>query len=69
MSKKETNSKSHLLKITQIKSPIARKYDQRATLIGLVLNKLHKSRVMNSNASIDGMINKVRHLLRIEIIG
>ena len=54
------------VKVTQIGSPIRRRGDQRATLIGLGLNKLHKTRELEDTPSARGMINKVKHLVRIE---
>ena len=54
------------IKVTQIGSPIARKHDQRETLVGLGLNKLHRSRVLEDTPSIRGMANKVKHLVRVE---
>lgn len=54
------------LKVTQVVSPIARPDTQRATLIGLGLNKLHRSRVIEDNPSNRGRIDKVRHLLKVE---
>jgi len=54
------------LRVTQIGSPIGRRSDQRATLIGLGLNKLHRARELQDSPSIRGMITKVRHLLRVE---
>lgn len=54
------------VKVIQIASPIGRKKDQRETLIGLGLNKLHRSSVLNDTPAIRGMINKVKHLIRIE---
>jgi large subunit ribosomal protein L30 len=57
------------LKVTQIKSPIARRHDQRETLIGLGLNKLHRTRELEDTPSIRGMINKVSHLVQVEEIG
>ncbi len=54
------------IKITQTRSPIRRRRDQRATLIGLGLNRLHKTRELENTPSVRGMIDKVRHLLRIE---
>jgi large subunit ribosomal protein L30 len=54
------------IKITQIGSPIGRPDDQRATLVGLGLNKLHRSRVVEDTAAVRGMIEKVRHLVRVE---
>ncbi|HEX9791397.1 MAG TPA: 50S ribosomal protein L30 [Kiloniellales bacterium] len=54
------------VKITQIGSPIGREGDQRATLVGLGLNKLHRSRELEDTPAVRGMIGKVRHLLQIE---
>ena len=55
-----------VLSVTQIRSPIGRKKDQKATLIGLGLNKLHKTRTLEDTPAIRGMISKVRHLIRLE---
>ena len=57
------------VRVTQVKSPIARRHDQRETLIGLGLNKLHRTRELENTPSVRGMINKVRHLVRVEEIG
>lgn len=57
------------IKITQIGSPIGRRHDQRETLIGLGLNKLHRTRELPDTPAIRGMIQKVAHLLRIESQG
>jgi large subunit ribosomal protein L30 len=54
------------VKVTQIHSPINRRFDQRETLIGLGLNKLNRSRVLIDTPDVRGMITKVRHLLRVE---
>ncbi len=54
------------VRITQIHSPIGRRGDQRQTLIGLGLNKLHRSRELEDTPAVRGMIDKVRHLLRVE---
>lgn len=54
------------LKVTQIGSPIRRRYDQRQTLIGLGLNKMHKTRELEDTPSVRGMINKVHHLVQVE---
>jgi large subunit ribosomal protein L30 len=52
--------------VTQIGSPIGRRKDQRATLIGLGLNKMHRTRELEDTPSVRGMISKVRHLVRVE---
>ncbi len=51
--------------IIQTGSPIGRRKDQEATLIGLGLNKLHRQRTLEDTASVRGMIAKVKHLLTI----
>lgn len=54
------------LKVTQIGSPIGRTKDQRATLVGLGLNKINRSRELEDTPAVRGMINKVKHLVRVE---
>jgi large subunit ribosomal protein L30 len=54
------------IKITQTGSPIGRTEDQRGTLIGLGLNKRHRSRELTDTPEVRGMIKKVRHLVRID---
>jgi len=51
--------------IVQTASPIGRKPDQRATLKGLGLNKLHRRRVLEDTPAVRGMIAKVKHLVRV----
>jgi large subunit ribosomal protein L30 len=67
----ETTSTSgkKTLTVVQTGSPIGRRADQRATLIGLGLNKLHRQRTLEDTPSVRGMINKVKHLVRIESEG
>ena len=52
--------------VTQTGSPIGREHSQRETLMGLGLNKLHKTRELEDTPSVRGMIRKVAHLLRVE---
>jgi len=54
------------VKVTQMTGSIARRWDQEATLIGLGLNKRHRSRVLEDTPCVRGMINKVRHLVVVE---
>ena len=54
------------LKITQTGSPIGRPATQRKTLIALGLNKLQRSRVVYATPSMQGQIDKVKHLLKVE---
>lgn len=54
------------ISVTQIGSPIGREASQRATLIGLGLNKRHRTSVLEDTPCVRGMINKVKHLVRVE---
>ena len=54
------------IRVTQIRSPIGRPTDQRKTLIGLGLNKLHRVSELEDTPAVRGMINKVHHLVRVE---
>lgn len=54
------------IKVTQIKSPIGRPAAQRATLIGLGLNKMNKTSELEDTPSVRGMIKKVAHLVKVE---
>ena len=51
--------------VEQIGSPIRRPKDQRATLVGLGLNKMHRRSTLPDTPAVRGMINKVSHLVRI----
>lgn len=61
-----TASSKATVRVTQIRSPIGRKADQRATLIGLGLNKIRRTSELEDTPAVRGMIDKVRHLLRVE---
>jgi large subunit ribosomal protein L30 len=52
--------------VTQVGSPIGRRNDQRATLVGLGLNKIGRTRELEDTPAVRGMIAKVAHLLRVE---
>ncbi len=54
------------LKITQTGSPIRRPKDQRATLIGLGLNKMHRTVELEDSPEVRGMIRKVQHMVSVE---
>ena len=51
--------------IEQIGSPIRRQHDQRATLIGLGLNKMRKQSTLKDSPEVRGMIRKIQHLVRV----
>ena len=52
--------------VTQTGSPIRRTKDQRATLVGLGLNKLHRSAELEDTPEVRGMIRAVRHMVSVE---
>ena len=54
------------IKITQTGSPIGRRKDQRQTLVGLGLDKMHKTSILEDTNSVRGMITKVQHLIKFE---
>ena len=54
------------LKITQTGSPIRRTPDQRRTLVGLGLNKMHRTVELDDTPEVRGMIRKVQHMVTIE---
>ena len=51
--------------IEQIASPTRRPQDQRATLIGLGLNKIRKQSTLKDTPEVRGMLRKVPHLVRV----
>lgn len=51
--------------VKQIGSPIRRPAKQQQTLIGLGLNKMHKTRELEDTPSIRGMVNSIPHLVQI----
>ncbi|MCH6586695.1 MAG: 50S ribosomal protein L30 [Proteobacteria bacterium] len=60
------NAERKTVTVTQIASPIGRPKDQRATLIGLGLNKINRTRELEDTPAVRGMIGKVSHLVRVE---
>ncbi len=57
---------SKQLAITLTRSVIGRPEDQRVTVRTLGLKKLHQTVVLDDNAAIRGMINKVAHLVTVK---
>lgn len=53
------------IKIEQISSAIRRHHSQRATLVGLKLNKIGRVSELQDTPEVRGMIDKVRHLVRV----
>jgi large subunit ribosomal protein L30 len=53
------------IKVMQTGSPLRRHHIQRATLIGLGLNKIGRTRDLPDTPMTRGMIHKVRHIVRV----
>ena len=54
------------VRVTQTGSPAGRQQYQLQTLKGLGLNKMNRSRELEDTPSVRGMINSVRHLVKVE---
>ncbi|WP_122468886.1 50S ribosomal protein L30 [Brevundimonas lutea] len=61
MAKKEQTN----VTVRQTGSPIRRKSDQRATLVGLGLNRLGRETTLEDTPSVRGMIAKVAHMVEV----
>ncbi|EEY26387.1 MULTISPECIES: 50S ribosomal protein L30 [Brucella] len=57
--------KGKTVTVEQIGSPIRRPTEQRATLIGLGLNKMHRRSTLEDTPAVRGMIAKLPHLVRV----
>jgi len=51
--------------VKQTGSPIRRPAKQRATLVGLGLNKMHKTRELEDTPSVRGMVRSISHMVEI----
>jgi large subunit ribosomal protein L30 len=61
-----TKAKSNkTITVEQTGSPIRRPNDQRATLVGLGLGKMHRQSTLEDTPAVRGMIDKVAHLVRV----
>ncbi len=58
-------SKSSTVTVQQIRSGLGRKKDQQATLVGLGLGKLNRTRTLEDTPAVRGMIDKVKHLVQV----
>ena len=66
MNKSSTAKKSNkTVTVEQTGSPLRRPAYQRATLVGLGLNKMHRTRTLTDTPEVRGMIRKVSHLVRV----
>ena len=55
-----------MITVVQTGSPIRRQAVQRQTLIGLGLNKINRSKTLPDTPSVRGMIERVKHLVRVQ---
>ncbi len=53
------------IRVRQVKSPQRREASQRATLVGLGLNKIARERELEDTPAVRGMIEKVKHLVEV----
>ena len=58
-------AENNTVTIKQTGSPIRRTKDQRATLVGLGLNKMHKTVELTDTPEVRGMIRKVQHMVEV----
>ncbi|MGO4573715.1 50S ribosomal protein L30 [Microvirga sp. 2TAF3] len=65
MAKKPAAATAKTITVEQVGSPIRREGKQRETLIGLKLNKLHRTSTLVDTPAVRGMIEKVKHLVRV----
>ena len=56
---------SGTITVVQTGSAVRRPRDQRATLIGLGLNKIGRKRTLEDTPAVRGMIDKVSHMVAI----
>jgi len=54
-----------IIRVQQTGSPIRRRHDQKETLIGLGLNRIGRVSELPNTPETQGMIDKVRHLVRV----
>jgi len=69
MSESDTQMAKKHVRVTQINSALGRKPGQKETLVGLGLNKIRATRVLEDTPSVRGMIRKVSHLITVEDVG
>ena len=58
-------SNNKTIKVEQVGSPLRRQHTRRETLVGLGLNKIGRQRDLPDNPMTRGMIDKVKHLVRV----
>ena len=65
MAKAPAKKASKTVTVQQVGSPARRPAEQRATLVGLGLNKMNKTSTLQDTPAVRGMIAKVAHLVRV----
>lgn len=60
-----TKKAADTITVKQVGSPIGREKSQRATLVGLGLNKMNRTRTLKNTPEVRGMIAKVKHLVEV----
>jgi len=65
MAKKTEGAAAKTLIVEQTGSPFRRPAEQRATLIGLGLNRIRRRSTLQDTPAVRGMIAKVAHLVRV----
>jgi len=66
MQERKRSMAKSTIKVTQTGSPIGRPKNQRATLVGLGLNKMHRTVEVEDTDAVRGMIRKVNHLVQVD---
>ncbi len=56
------------IRITQIRSGIGNSWDMKLTLRALGFKRMNQSVVQDDSASLRGMITKIRHLVKVEVV-
>jgi large subunit ribosomal protein L30 len=65
MAKKPTEAAKKTIVVKQIRSAARRPAIQTATLKGLGLNKMNRTRELEDTPSVRGMVNSIKHLVEI----
>ena len=60
-----SDASGKMIIVEQIGSPLRRPAKQRATLVGLGLNKINRRSVLKDDPAVRGMISSVSHLVRV----
>jgi len=59
-------AKKNTIRVRQVKSGIGYSKDQKATLVGLGLRRMHQTVELEDTPSVRGMVNKINHLVVVE---